>query len=512
MRGYNFLFVGLIVLFSGLFNTVLAAPNVYVSTDINTPIDIAVSLSEVGINSVTADSPTAQGGTVTVGGTPSAPIFTYTPASGFTGGDTFVYRLFDAGNALIASATVTVQVGALNRQIDSMCTSVGGQAPTSLVAFCSDFSIATPAERATILREVSPLELGGQIQMSALQASQQIDNIRHRLSSLRQSISGAGALSGLHLNWNNRSYAINDMLADERGGAAAADSSAGKNLSYFVNGSFGGTSHDQSSYEDGYSMSNRALTAGSDYRINNNLVAGAAVGSSNSGMEIDSSGGDVSTSGVSLLAYTSYYLTPRTYIEGVWAMHKNSLDSTRNINYSVQGVSQHESASSDTDNTIYSISVGTGYETYFNQGVTLTVSANVDNIQSGFDGYAESGAGDKNLVVNKRQFSQTTYILNSKLTKAISLPTGVLIPQMDFNWKHEFEKDAQEIKARFRADPSKSVFAINTEAPDSDYFQLNLGASYIVPGGNTGFMYYEKTLGKTGYSTYSLSLGLRLNF
>jgi len=311
------------------------------------------------------------------------------------------------------------------------------------------------------------------------------------------------------LEWNKNSYAVNDILGRPVGGGAAADGN--HKMSYFMNGSFGGTTHDESRYEDGYSLSNRAITLGVDYRVNDNLVAGAAFGSSHSGMDIDSSGGNVSTNGISLLAYSSFYLTSKSYVEGVWAMHKNSLDSTRNIDYSVQGQAQHASALSESDNAVFSISVGTGYEMYLKHGVTMNLSAAVDSVSSGFDGYAESGASDKNLVVSKREFTQTTYNLNAKLTKAVSFPSGVLLPQLDWTWKHDFNDKVQQIEARYRADPSKTLFTLYTEAPDSDYFQFNVGASYIVPGGNTGFLYYEKTLGKSGYSVYSMSLGIRWN-
>ena len=521
MRGYVYKLIIIVMLVFGYINILSAAPDVFVSTDLNTGLIINVTVPETA-DTITADN-SAQGVAIGVGGTAANPQFSYSPPNNYNGADTFVYHVLNGGLE-VATATVTIQVGPLSsaaqtvigtpeqvmlQQITDMCSSNGGQAPPSLTAFCSDFSIASPEERARILRETSPLELGGQNQLSAIQSNQQIDNVRRRMAVLRQGISGPGPLSDLRLNWEKKSYAVNDILDRSSGGAAAADGN--EKLSAFVNGSFGGANHNSSVYEDGYSLSNRGITGGVDFRFNSQLIGGVALGSNRSSMDVDNSGGSVSSSGFSLLGYGSYYVTAQTYVEAIWALHKNSLDATRNMDYTVQGQAQHASAISSTDNAVTSLSLGTGYEKYFSKGITLTSSANLDWVKSGFDGYAESGASDKNLVVSKRSISQQTYSLNGKLTKAVSLPSGVLIPQLDFTWKHEFDGDAQTLEARYRADPTKTYFYLSTETPDTDYFQFNLGASYVVPGGNTGFIYYEKTLAKSGYSIYSLSLGLRMN-
>jgi len=519
------------ILLVGSISKVLAVPpDVFVSTDINTAININVSLSDSG--TVSANNST-QGVVIGVSGSaPGTVVFSYTPPNAsYNGVDSFVYQI-DTGTAIL-SATVTIQVGPYSssglsvagtpefvslQHIDNMCSSSGGQAPPSLTAFCTDFSLATPSERARIARETAPMELGGQNQMASVSTSQQLDNVRRRMAVLRQGLSGAGALSGLQLRWQDKAYAVNDILGDtaygealrqSSGGAAAADGN--ERLSAFANGSFGGGSHDSSLYEDGYSLSNRSLTAGVDYRFNDKLVGGVALGSTHAGMDVDANGGSVSSRGISLLGYGSYYISAQSYVEAIWSLHKNSMDATRNIDYSVQGVAKHASAISSTNNAVTSLSIGTGYETYFSKGVTMTLSANLDWLNSGFDGYAESGAQDKNLVVSKREISQRIYTLNSRFNKAVSLPSGVLIPQLDFTWKHDFSDSAETMAMRYRADPSKRYFYINSEIPDSDYFQLNLGTSYVLPGGNTGFIYYEKTLGRSGYSIYNLSLGYRMN-
>ena len=514
----KFFLVLLTVLFAG---KLVAAPNVYISTDTNSPITINISVSNA--TSVTT-STSAQGisPTANVVSTQLVSIV-YNPPSGFNGADTFNYTVI--GGADAGSANVTVQVGSLAGgtqtvvgtpnavmldHVNSICTSDNGGAPPALVNFCSDFSIADPEEKAVLLRELVPLELGGESQLSNSVANQQIDGIRRRMATLRLGISGSGgSLSSINFNLGGKNIALSDWLSDDSsGGGASADSS--QRYGVFVSGKAGKTTHQESTYEDGYMSNNRGLTAGMDYRVTDDLVTGVAIGKNNSSMSIDQSGGNVDVSGISLLAYSSYYVTRKTYVEAIWALFKNDLDSTRALNYAIKQQVHSETATSQTSNGVMSLSLGTGVEALFYRGLNINVSANIDYIKSAFDGYAESGAGDKNLVVDKRDSSLLVYNLNSQLTYPVSLSSGVLIPQMDFSWKHEFETEPMILKARYRVDPTKTKFEFRTETPDTDYFQINLGTSYVVPGGNTGFIYYEKTLSKRGISQYNLSLGLRI--
>ncbi|MFV2055520.1 MAG: autotransporter domain-containing protein, partial [Thiohalomonadales bacterium] len=115
-----------------------------------------------------------------------------------------------------------------------------------------------------------------------------------------------------------------------------------------------------------------------------------------------------------------------------------------------------------------------------------------------------------NLIIDKRKLSQTIYSFDTLFTYAISTRGGVIIPQMNIIWKHEFNDDADIVQGRFRNDPDKVTFSFDTEIPDTDYFKLNLGVSQILPGGNTGFIYYERILSKDSYSLSNLSLGIRI--
>lgn len=368
----------------------------------------------------------------------------------------------------------------LQAHLDSLCSSAtGGTAPASVAALCSDYAAATPNELNTLLRQLAPLEANGQMQWGSRRALRQIDYVKLRMSNLRLSI--VGNLGG------------SDNQTALYAGAYVGDSS-----------------HDASMLEDAYESQSRGFTASADYRITDKFIAGAAFGSDHASMDIADKGGRIDSKGYKLMAYASYYMSEKAYLETVWSAHKNRLVATRNIDYLVAGNARSAVATSEADNGIVSVGLGTGYEAYSKQGLRLNLSANVDVLKASFDAYSERGAGDKALLLSKRETTTPIYTLNGQLNYALRFSGGVLIPEMDLSWVHEFDDEAATIEASFRDDPRHATFRLSGEAPDTDYYLMQLGANYIIGGGTTGYFYYNTSLGRRGYSQYMLNLGISI--
>ena len=89
---------------------------------------------------------------------------------------------------------------------------------------------------------------------------------------------------------------------------------------------------------------------------------------------------------------------------------------------------------------------------------------------------------------------------------------GVLLPQAHFEWVHEFENDREVVNGFFIQDPSQTSFSLNTDRPDSNYFNLRLGVSAQFAKGRSGYFYYRKLLGYDNLDVDSFSAGLRFEF
>ncbi len=79
-------------------------------------------------------------------------------------------------------------------------------------------------------------------------------------------------------------------------------------------------------------------------------------------------------------------------------------------------------------------------------------------------------------------------------------------------WKREFKDDPQTIQASFIYVPTGMAISVTGDPLDKSYFRIGLGLSMILSKGRSGFIYYEKMLGRDRLDQDTLSMGLRMEF
>lgn len=507
--------------------------NAFVSIDSGSIIfiDLAESITEPDQASIRVSQTQVAGSTAILSGS----TVRYTPPSAtFIGRDSFSYEVLNSVNAVLGFGIVTVSIGrvakpvtsfgtpaeAISGALNSVCiTNVGTQLAVELVDLCNAYILANGAELAQLSEVLAPKEIAAQNQMSVGIAKQQVDNIRARLSNLRLGNRGSSTSQFSFKSDNNKIVRLDELfLTDSRGGGASAIIARSSKLSVFSSGTVGSGRHDQSSNEDGYALRSSGLSFGVDYRIDSQTVLGAALGTNSSGIIINQdpnglqNGGDLDVQGFNLIGYGSYYVNSKTYLESIVSLYQNTFTATRNVEFSSNGTEISSSSSSETNNGMFSLSLGAGHEVYYRKGLTLNASGNLDYIKTSFDGYAESGGGGVDLSIDSRREEQLTANISLHGSYAISTASGVFVPQFDVAWKHEFIQDAVTVKGTFSNDPNGTRFTFNSDKIDPDYFMLNIGLSYIIPGGTTGYMTFDKSLGRSRYSEYRFSTGVRAEF
>ena len=87
-----------------------------------------------------------------------------------------------------------------------------------------------------------------------------------------------------------------------------------------------------------------------------------------------------------------------------------------------------------------------------------------------------------------------------------------MLPQLGLSWVHEFKDDGLTINGFFIEDPTRSVFTISGDKPDTDYFNARLGVSAQFAGGTAGFLYYNKIFGYRDLDVDSFGAGIRMVF
>jgi outer membrane lipase/esterase len=304
----------------------------------------------------------------------------------------------------------------------------------------------------------------------------------------------------------------------ERGGGASADPTLGGQLGLFLNpiGAFG--NKDATSREAGYDFHNIGMLAGADYRIADNLFAGAAFTYLRTNADVNVPAlGSVDSNGYGLSLYGTYYIGS-WYLDLLGGFTHYGYDITRQISYGPAGPGSDPSltpvnrtSSADTGGWQYSFNGGTGYD--FRAGALVaTPYLRMDYLHLGIGGYTESGANGLNLKVQSQTVESLLTVLGGRLSYAFSMPFGVLLPQVRGEWRHEYLNGAVPIQAQFAADPSNTVFAIPTDAPDRNYFALGTSISALLAQNVSAFLDFETILGLQNVANYGFTTGVRVSF
>jgi outer membrane lipase/esterase len=482
--------------------------------------DTSTNIEYTGLYISEYDNISSQGGTISAAASPNALIYS-PPSDSFTGTDTFTYMAFDEPDYGSSIATVTVTVVATSTQspasvvltakeqrvataLDDVCKS--GSAKGALIDVCN----ATGAERSTAIQQLIPTQLSSQGSYSVELQHNQFMNITSRLALLRAGITGAST-DGLSLKFDRQpslTKALASLQSAMRGGGASADEpqSTGR-LGFFINGSGSFGDRDSTVSELGFDFSTKGISTGIDYRISDELVFGGALGYVSTGMDFENTRGDQDIKGYSLSAYGSWYQSENLYIDGILSYGTNNFDMTRQIKFGTTDVSTQ----GDTDGTEYALSIGGAYE--INQGaLNLGPFARINYINAEIDAFQEYSTSGVELGYDKQNVESLATMIGVQASYAVSTKFGVVMPYTRLEWAHEFKYDSHNITAHFLNDPASGRFSIGTDDPDRNFFNLGLGVSAVFTQGRTGFVYYEKVLGRDNLNNNSMVAGIRFEF
>jgi outer membrane autotransporter protein len=367
-----------------------------------------------------------------------------------------------------------------------------------------------PNEVANALQQIAPEEFMAQGDIALQSAATQFKNVNARMDVLRTGITNFGFnLSGLNLNINGQRLPIQLDATTKNVGAGFS------RLGAFVNGEISFEDKDTTDRESGFELSTLGLTAGIDYRFTNNLVAGIALGYSNSETDLNADGGNIDSDSYSLTLYGTFYQSNEFYIDGSYSYGRNSYDSERNIIYQVV-TPINQTAISSNDSNQHVLGLGAGYN-FNRQALTFTPNARLDYVKTDIDGFSEEfnnkdAGASLGMEIDSQKLQSLTLTLGVQADYVISQSWGILIPHANLDYVHEFKDDVRQLTGRFLQDNSRESFSFSSDAPDRDYFNLGLGISAQFSQGRAAFIRYEGTLGLRDVDRHAIMAGVRLEF
>jgi outer membrane lipase/esterase len=101
-----------------------------------------------------------------------------------------------------------------------------------------------------------------------------------------------------------------------------------------------------------------------------------------------------------------------------------------------------------------------------------------------------------------------------QISKVFSTSSGVILPYVKAEWRHEFENEADTMQARYASQDIGQTFNlnVNTDDPDEDYFEVGLGVSAAFAQNIQAFIDYSTTLDLEDVSAELLTIGIRGQF
>lgn len=338
-----------------------------------------------------------------------------------------------------------------------------------------------------------------------------LDSIGQRLSALhvaRNSRRGTGQFA---MNFDYAGIPVSSLVQSLTQNEDPGNDGAGllgSPWGIFANASVGGGDRDATNRASGFDYDRFDLSVGADYRFNETWVAGGAFGYSSLSSDLDGNGGSVDSDSFSILGYASYSHPGGTYVDGILSYSGVDFDQDRRIAFTVGGTTVNEIASSETESDQFGFDVSIGHA--FNNGAwVITPSAAIRYLDTGIDAFQETGADEFNVSVEDQELESLVAAFSLNVSRNISTAGGILVPYGQLTWNYETEDSADALVVRLVSDVSQTPFIVVGDERDSSYGNLDLGLTWVRPGGFQGYVAYTRLFGLEFFSDHGITFGGR---
>ncbi len=508
-------------------------------TTASTPVAIPVLANDIG-----------DGLTITQVGTPANGAaaanadgtITYTPASNFVGADTFTYAITDGISTDSATVTVTVTRGkedvqklleettddpnarTIGRTIGGLC--FDRTASANFLRDCDaliDAASDGDPNVGSALEQITPRSLGTAADTALTSAQSQMLGVRSRMISLRSGVMGIN-LDRLNIQrggWTLSGQDLRYLLASAGGGGTPSAEVEMVDLGpfgVFASGTINFGDRDETENQAGFKFNTLDLMLGADYRFSDQLILGAALSYTVIDTDIDNHGGYLDTQGYGLTLYGTYYPSEQIYVEGMVNYGRNDYDQRRNLAYQLQETEVNQQFDSSYKGRQFFAELGAGYEftrgnLTFGPDVRLSyLDVRVDNFQE--RAFNNDPGSAWAMVIDEQNLQSLVLSLSGRARYLIDQPWGILQPQVEFSWLHEFDDNNRTVSGRFveGALVPDNRFQLFADPVDKNYFRLGLGLMARFDRGPSVLIQYRTLFDYDHLEQHSISAQLRWEF
>lgn len=364
------------------------------------------------------------------------------------------------------------------------------------------------AQVANALDQISPDEVFGTFQRLLSFTTIQHGNLSRRLNGLRN--------GGTRIDLRNFNVESEDVEISGEELQAAIEELVGEDLDrwgFFSDGRINFGDRDAGNGIPGFDYDTISLTLGTDYRVRDNFVVGAALGYNAVDADFDAGGG-IEIDAWSLSLIGSYFQGNSFYLDALASYGISDVETDRRIIYQDAGGPVNRSARGSTDSDQFTAGLGTGWD--FSHGRWVFgphLGANYADVA--IDGYSERGAAGLNLALPDTNVRSLT--LNAGVHASFTLTPrwGVLVPYARLDYVKETKDNVETARVRLANDPfdngisATTPFRVRTENPDDSYVVWSVGAHAQFIKGFAAFADYRGIAGLEDMSFGEVTVGMR---
>lgn len=432
-----------------------------------------------------------------------------------------------------AVQTVCGQLGlitrtALQNDLFDRCGNMVGNASAILAAGHpaqpKSLGWTTEAEVAAMVLTVANEELAATKSMATELSAGQATSAFARLGAVR----GGARFGALQSGADAFGQIADNELPQNLGGAlgGAAGDTLGGAWGFFANANYRTGERDGTDREDEFDYDSKGVTVGADYRLDDNTVVGGLFSFDRLDADFDdnsnfinspsgSPGGSIDADSWGIGVYGTYY-QDNYYLDGMLGYTYTEYDLKREIllplgapSVNPAAVTTSRTAKGDTDANSWTLAIGGGMDMH-SGSLTYGPYARFTYQKTSVDGYRESGALGLNLTVDDQDWDSITTTIGGQASYAMSQDWGILTPYGRLAWVHEFGNDSETMRAFYTVDPNRNNLIAETDDPDRNYAELNVGVSAVMRDGVQAFFDYQTLLGHSYVDDHVFTAGFRV--
>lgn len=285
-------------------------------------------------------------------------------------------------------------------------------------------------------------------------------------------------------------------------GASADDTRA----SFWISANYDTVDVDASDGYIGYDIDTLSGYVGFDYLMTDQLLLGIMGGFGDSDVEYDGRSGSGDVDSWQIAGYASFFGS-RWFVTVAGGYGALDITSSRDVTFGTVDLT----ALADYDGEVAFFSAQAGYSVDLgNNGWQLTPEIGIAYVDSDQDGFAETGAGPVNLVVDA--FSADSLRLSGQLRLSKAMRTGNngwVVPYVRVGVAHELEDDLRPITAAF--EDTTGAFTVFGRPAAGTTALFGAGISGDIASGISLFVDYAGELSGR-FSSHNITGGARIRF